>query len=180
MNIRFLMPATPILATLILVAGCFPGASFAAPDRPAAGEPDAGTRGGDLVWGVDIPAGRHLYQLAVDAEGVYAAGNASDRTAGSRGLVEKRALADGSLIWSRRIAVGQELMSIAIDAESMYLITSPWQVMKRRLSDGEPIWQHAGEGKPYDIVVDGDALYAAGWGRHQGGVGSWRIEKRLK
>ncbi len=120
------MTAKLILVSILLASVPFPGAALAGPAGPLAGAPATGRRGGDLVWGVDIPAGQHLYQLAVDAEGVYAVGNATDRAAGGRGLVEKRAPADGTLIWSRQIAVGQELMSIAIDAESMYLIGSPW------------------------------------------------------
>ncbi len=67
--------------------------------------------------------------------------------------------------------------ALAPDSEYLYMTGSPWQVDKRRLPDGELVWNQIGDpGKSYCIVVHGDAMYLVGRTSGQ----CWSIAKRVK
>lgn len=146
---------------------------------------------GSLIWFHNVnsgPGDEKVYGMAVDATGVYAAGEDNTPGTGGQWRIEKRSLKDGKLIWqqfSNPTPGWDKAHGMAGDSTGLYIQGYQnggiWRMEKHSLTDGKLIWEATeGAGRMwYGIDVSKDAVYFSGYvgGGHGG---QWRIEKRAK
>ena len=146
---------------------------------------------GSLIWVQNVNPSKQadkVYGMAVDATGVYAAGE--DETAGTGGQwrIEKRSPKDGKLIWKQTNNPTGSLdkaHGLAADSTGVYIqgyqSGNQWRAEKRSLTDGKLIWEALSvNGRLwYGITVDDEAVYLGGY-TGGGHGGQWRVEKRAK
>ncbi|MFH2141612.1 MAG: hypothetical protein ABIJ97_04260 [Bacteroidota bacterium] len=149
---------------------------------------------GALIWfqTEDFSVGMDMIQgIAVDATGIYVAGEMRDPTMNIGWQVEKRDLSSGAITWTQQYNPSGEDMAyaVALDATGIYITGYDCQsggcqirIEKRDLSDGSLIWlENSDPSVGYDIgcaiAVDGTGIYLGGRDNTPGNP-EWRIESR--